>query len=105
MLYMTIRNKMMVAHGGFKGNSTSKENSKNREFLTFSRKDDSVPKPWENTSGCKDPTAYAATKPIEEEEQRISDLVKAIRTFARLAGFDFLNRIEFRDRRSGRTYR
>lgn len=64
-----------------------------------------MPKPWENKSGCKDPTAYAATKPISEEEQRVSDLVKAIKTLARLAGFDILNRIELRDRRSGRAYR
>ena len=62
-------------------------------------------KPWENNSGCKDPTAYAATKPITEEEQRVSDLVKAIKTLVRWAGFDILNRIEFRERRSGRTYR
>lgn len=62
-------------------------------------------KPWENNSGCKDPTAYAATKPITDEEQRVSDLVKAIKTLTRLAGFDVMNRIEFRERRSGRTYR
>ena len=26
-------------------------------------------KPWQNSSGCNDPTAYAATKPITEEEK------------------------------------
>lgn len=64
-----------------------------------------MPKPWENKSGCNDPTAYAATKPITEEEQRVSDLVKVIKTISKWAGFDIINRIEFRDRRSGRTYR
>lgn len=62
-------------------------------------------KPWENNSGCKDPTAYAATKPISEEEQRVSDLVKVLKYIIRLAGFELLNRMEFRDRRSGRMYR
>lgn len=62
-------------------------------------------KPWENNSGCKDPTAYAATKPISEEEQQVSDLVKAIKTIARLSGYEIINRIEFRNRNTGRTYR
>lgn len=62
-------------------------------------------KPWENSSGCKDPTAYAASKPISEEEQRVTELVKVLKTIIRWAGFELINRIELRDRRSGRTYR
>lgn len=62
-------------------------------------------RPWENNSGCKDPTAYAATKPISDEERRISELVKVLKYIIRLAGFELINRMEFRDRRSGRTYR
>lgn len=64
-----------------------------------------MPKPWENNSGCKDPTAYAAMKPISEEEERLSELMKVLKYIIRLAGFELINRIEFRDRRSGRTYR
>lgn len=64
-----------------------------------------MPKPWENSSGCKDPTAYAASKPISEEEQRVTELVKVLKTIIRWAGFELINRIELRDRRSGRTYR
>jgi hypothetical protein len=64
-----------------------------------------LPKPWENNSGCNDPTAYAATKPISEEEQRVADLVKVLKYIIRMAGFELINRIEFRERRSGRTYR
>lgn len=64
-----------------------------------------TPKPWENNSGCKDPTAYAATKPISDEEQRVTELVKVLKTIIRWSGFDLINRIELRDRRSGRTYR
>ena len=61
--------------------------------------------PHLNSSGCPDPTAYAATKPITEEEQRVGELVKTIKYISRLAGFDITNRIEFRERHTGRTYR
>lgn len=64
-----------------------------------------MPKPWENSSGCKDPTAYAASKPISDEEQRVTELVKVLKTIIRWAGFELINRIELRERRSGRTYR
>lgn len=62
-------------------------------------------KPWQNSSGCNDPTAYAATKPITEEEQQVGELVKVIKTLARLTGYEILNRIEFRNKNTGRTYR
>lgn len=64
-----------------------------------------MPKPWENNSGLPDPTAYAATRPISDEEQRVGELVKVLKYIIRAAGFDLTNRIELRDRRSGRTYR
>ena len=62
-------------------------------------------KPRENASGCKDPTAYAATKPISKEEQRVGELVEVLKYIIRQAGFELVARIELRDRRSGRTYR
>ena len=61
-------------------------------------------KPWENASGLPDPTAYAAMKPTEAEIQ-VSKLVKALRAVAELFGFEIINRVEFRDKRTGRTYR
>jgi hypothetical protein len=64
-----------------------------------------MPKPWENNSGCADPTAYAATKPISDDEQRVAELMKVLKYIIRAAGFELINRIEFRDRKSGRTYR
>ena len=64
-----------------------------------------MPKPWENNSGCHDPTAYHAMKPIQDEEQRVSELIKVLKYIIRAAGFDLLNRIEVKDRKSGRTYR
>lgn len=62
-------------------------------------------KPWENKSGLPDPTAFNGEKAISEEEQRVADLVWVIKKIARWAGFEILNRVEFRDRRSGRMYR
>lgn len=62
-------------------------------------------KPWENKSGCPDPTAFEGEKQINEEEQKVADLVWIIKRIARWAGMEIINRIEFRDRRSGRTYR
>lgn len=64
-----------------------------------------MPKPWENNSGYKDPTAYNGEKAITEEEQKVSDMVWIFKKIARWAGFDIINRMEFRDRRSGRMYR
>lgn len=61
-------------------------------------------KPWQNSSGCNDPTAYAATRPTEEEIQ-VSKLVKAIKAVAELFGYEIINRVEFRNRNSGKTYR
>ena len=62
-------------------------------------------KPWQNKSGCPDPTAFEGEKQISEEEQKVADLVWIIKKIARWAGFEIINRVEFRDRRSGRTYR
>lgn len=61
--------------------------------------------PWENRSGYRDPTALRGEKEINREEQRVSDLVRHIRYVARLAGFDIINRIEFRDLKTHRTYK
>ena len=64
-----------------------------------------MPKPWENRSGCSDPTAYNGEKKITEEEQIVTDLVWIIKKIARWAGFEIINRVEFRHRMSGRKYR
>ena len=61
-------------------------------------------KPWQNSSGCNDPTAYAAMKPLTVEEQRLSELVKILKTIIRWAGFDLVNRIKLKGA-SGRVYK
>lgn len=61
-------------------------------------------KPWENSSGCKDPTAYAATKSLTAEEQRVTELVKILKTIIRWSGFELMNRFELKGS-SGRIYK
>lgn len=63
-----------------------------------------MPKPWENKSGCKDPTAYEALKPMEEEAQRVNDFVKAIRILAGLCGFEIISWVKIRAKKTGRIY-
>ena len=41
----------------------------------------------------------------KESEKRVSTLIGAIKGLIDLAGFDLLNRIEVRDRRTGKEYR
>ena len=52
-----------------------------------------------------DPTAKKVERELTAEEQEISHLVKMIRQIAAWAGYDVVNRIEFRNRKSGRCYR
>lgn len=63
-----------------------------------------------NSSGCADPTAYTAIGQIIRAEQQETDekahfLFKMIRFIIRESGFELLNRIELRDKRSGKEYR
>ena len=62
-----------------------------------------------NAEGYSDPTAYkAVTKVMREEndqQRRINALIGSLKSLIDLAGFDLLNRIEVRDRKTGREYR
>ncbi len=66
-------------------------------------------KPWQNGEGYPDPTTHAGLKPViqedEEREKRVNTLIFVLKYIIRLAGFDLLNRIEIRERKSGREYR
>ena len=63
-------------------------------------------KPWKNAEGYADPTAYAALKAIEQEEQqRLNILIKRVKYIIDSEGFDLLNRIELKGRTTGREYR
>ena len=58
-----------------------------------------------NRDKYPDPTAKKVERGLTAEEQEVSQLVKMIRQIAAWAGYDVVNRIEFRNRKSGRCYR
>ena len=58
-----------------------------------------------NPEGYKDPTAYCAMQHIDEEDERVSALIKTIKTIVRLAGFELIHRIEIRSVKTRREYR
>jgi hypothetical protein len=66
-------------------------------------------KPWQNHEGYADPTAFNALKNICKEEsdqqKRVSDLVSVLKYVIDAAGFDLMNRIELRDRSTGKIYK
>lgn len=65
-------------------------------------------KPWENSEGYPDPTAYDALKVLSEQQsedrQRISAVIHIVRCVLDLAGFQLVGRIELQDKRTGRVY-
>ena len=70
-------------------------------------------KPWLNDSGCPDPTAYEAMKRIRREEVRQSyivddnahKVVTTIKNILDLAGFELVERIQIRHKKSGKIFR
>lgn len=58
-----------------------------------------------NRDKYPDPTAKKVERELTAEELEVSYLVKMIRQIAAWAGYDVVNRIEFRNRKSGRCYR
>ena len=67
-------------------------------------------KPWENSEGYPDPTAYNAIKNISREEQEALDakvnlLIKVLKFIISESGFELAARIELRDKKTGRCFR
>ena len=62
-----------------------------------------------NAEGYSDPTAGAAMSNIIREEnerqRRVTALIGVLKYIIDAAGFDLLERIELRDRKTGREYR
>lgn len=65
--------------------------------------------PYFNSEGYSDPTAYEALKPILQAdaalEGKLNFLVKVIKFVAGEAGFEIINRIELRDKKTGRLFK
>lgn len=65
--------------------------------------------PYKNSEGYTDPTAHAALEPIAQEEaaleSRVNFLIKVLKFIANEAGYDVLNRIELKERKTGRVFK
>lgn len=65
--------------------------------------------PFYNSEGYPDPTAYHGTKEIirseNELEKKISNLVHIIHDVAEIAGFEVVERITFRHKKTGKEFR
>jgi hypothetical protein len=66
-------------------------------------------KPWENAEGYSDPTAYKVLQPIIKEEseleKKVNFLIKVLKFIINESGYELLNRIEIKDKKSGRVFR
>ena len=66
-------------------------------------------KPWQNKEGYADPTAYEGLKPIireeDEQQKRLNTLIFVLKYIIRLAGYDLLNRVELKDKKTGKEFK
>lgn len=62
-----------------------------------------------NSEGYSDPTAYEGLKPIIAEEnnlcKEVSTLISVLKFIIDKSGFELVNRIEIKDRKTGRVFR
>lgn len=62
-----------------------------------------------NASGCPDPTAHHALKPIIQEEadldRKVHTLVHVVKFIVDCAGFELIGRIQIKDKRTGKEFR
>lgn len=62
-----------------------------------------------NSEGYYDPTAYEGLKPIIKEEahqqKRVNELVQVLKYIVDKAGFEILNRVALKDKKTGKEYR
>jgi len=65
--------------------------------------------PKYNSSGCKDPTAYEALKPMIKEEAELEkkahSLVNVVKFIVGWADFELIGRIQIKDKRTGKEFR
>lgn len=61
-------------------------------------------KDMKNAEGYSDPTAYKAIINIESE-QRADKLINVLKYVIKTSGFDLVERIHLRDKRTGREYK
>lgn len=57
-----------------------------------------------NNSGSPDPTAYSAIKHVSDKDRQALDLIKVMKMVAQVSGFEVMNRITIRDKKTGREW-
>lgn len=62
-----------------------------------------------NNEGYADPTAYEGMKDVireeSEAEKRVHDLVKVLKYIINAAGFELSERVQLKDKKTGREYK
>ena len=65
--------------------------------------------PRKNNEGYNDPTAYEGLKPVIYEENAIckdvSALISVLRFIISKSGYELINRIEIKDKKTGRIFK
>lgn len=65
--------------------------------------------PRKNSEGYSDPTAYEGLKPVIAEENSlckdVSALINVLKYIIDKSGFELVNRIEVKDKKTGRVFR
>lgn len=68
-----------------------------------------MPDPRKNAEGYSDPTAYEGLKPIIEEEnalyREMYNLIKVLKYIIDKSGFELVNRIEIKDKKTGKVFK
>jgi hypothetical protein len=62
-----------------------------------------------NASGCKDKTAFEATKNVSKEEHeldhKVHKLINLVKELFEFAGFEMIGRIQIKHKKSGREFK
>ena len=58
-----------------------------------------------NKEGYSDPTAYAAIRNIQKEEQQVAELINVLKYIIDKSGFELTSRIQLREKRTKKEYR
>lgn len=61
--------------------------------------------PFYNSEGYPNPTAFGVIQEENELEKKTSFLIKVLKFIISESGYELINRIEVRDKKSGRVFR
>lgn len=66
-------------------------------------------KPWQNSEGYSDPTAFEALQKVIKEEseldKKVNFVIKILKFIIYESGFELISRIEIRDTKTGRVFK